>query len=99
MRAARRLSIGLVVLLLAGCASAPTRSARLSKREAVRIATALAVREGAHLEGFKAPRVSYDSEERRWHILFDQKPPAVPGGDIFIEVDDETGVGRLIPTG
>ena len=87
-------------MLLAGCTSMPTGPApRLNKVEAVRIATTLAQHEGAELEHFIAPRVHFDSVEHRWYILFDQKPPAVPGGDIFIEVDDETGVGTLIPSG
>ena len=100
MRLAVLLSIGLAVVLLVSCASAPTGSApRLSKDEAVRIATELARHEGAKMEHFIAPRVRYDSIEHRWCILFDQKPPAVLDGDIFIEVDDKTGVGTLIPGG
>jgi hypothetical protein len=100
MRLAASLSIGLAVVLLVGCTSVPAGSKpRLSKDKATQIATALARHEGAELEHFIAPRVSYDSAERRWLILFDQKPPAVVDGDIFIEVDDATGVGTLIPSG
>ena len=99
MRFATSLGLGLAAVLLASCSSVPAKSARLSKGEAVRIATALARHEGAELERFTAPRVRYDSVERRWYILFDQKPPAVIDGDIFIEVDDGTGIGTLIPSG
>ena len=99
MRTAITLSIGLAAALLAGCRATPARSTPLTKHEAVGIATAAALHQGADLRRYKAPRVRYDSGERRWYIEFDQKPPAAVDGDIIIEVDDETGSGTLKPSG
>jgi hypothetical protein len=59
MKPAASLCVSLALVLLAGCTNVPTGSARLSKGEAVRIATALAQHEGAEMEHFTAPRVHF----------------------------------------
>jgi hypothetical protein len=98
MRDFASLFVVVLALLLVGCATSEVSSARLTKREAVKIAVAVAKDAGTHLDAFQSPRVTYDSTQMQWFVLFDQKPPAVVGGDVFISVDDKSGVGTLIPS-
>ena len=95
MRALAICTICLAIASLTGCAYT---GARLTRGEAVQIATTLARHDGAHLEGFKPPRASFDRKEHQWSIFFHEKPPGTPGGGIFVQVDDRTGTATLVPS-
>jgi hypothetical protein len=98
MRIAAALSVGFAAVLLVGCAKMDTHSARMTKGEAAKTATALVGHEGVDLQRYQAPQVRYDSTQHKWYVLFNQKPPSDPGGYIFVEVDDRSGVGTRVPS-
>jgi len=98
MRAFKPVVVSFLLLSLVGCTTAQTPITRLTKPEVEQIAVAVAQKAGEHLEDYQAPRVSFDSRQQKWFVMFDQKPPGVPGGYVFISVDDKSGVGTLIPS-
>ena len=91
-----RLFAFLLVMLVAGCAHTPLTHPRLTNEQALEIATTVAQKAGNHLEEYQAPRVIFDSDERKWSVYWDMKPPEPPGGYIRILVDDKTADARLL---
>lgn len=83
-------------LVLAGCASERVASTQHTRREIVQIAVAVAQKSGCHLDDYKAPRPNYDPRFGDWWVMFPQKPPGFPGGDIIVSVDDSSGVAKFI---
>jgi hypothetical protein len=70
-----------VVLVVAGCASKPTSSARHTKQEAIQIA-AKYVRDSAQQQGtpldlglYRKPEADYDPKRQEWSVLFLYKQP------------------------
>ena len=95
----RLFSILFVTLFIgAGCANERAASTRHTRKEIVQIAIAFAKKSGRDLDGFRAPQV-WDYEPRfGWWVMFREKPPENPGGDMIVSVDDSSGVAQFIPT-
>jgi hypothetical protein len=85
-----------LALLLSGCVTGP--SARLTQKDVIQTAEAVAQKAGNKLDEYQPPKVHFDSNEMRWSVYFDHKPPGFPGGYICVFVDDKSGDGRLIPS-
>jgi hypothetical protein len=98
MRVLTSSTIVALALMFVSCASRQAFSARLTKREAVRIAITTAQKAGDRLDAYEAPRVDFDPTKKQWSVFFEHKPPGFPGGYISILVDDKSGVGTHLPS-
>jgi hypothetical protein len=99
MRLFSTLLVGMCIL--SGCASEPAASTGHTQREheIVQTAIAFAQKSGCHLDDYRAPNLwGYDSRFGDWWVVFREKPPEHPGGDIIVSIDDSSGVPQFIPT-
>ena len=102
----KQVLLPLMVSLLWGCASEPTRTpavppplvkpagANLDSREAIRLAQRTLRKEGIGLERYHSPNASYNAAEGTWLIHFEGKV-AMPGNHSSVEINDKTGKTRL----
>ena len=90
MKPARFVLALLAASLTAGCA------ARLSRTEAIDIATRAAVREGYRPAECKKPTARYEigRDGRFWSVFFDGTVP-MPGNHFSVEIDDRTGDAKV----
>ena len=93
MRITSALFTGLLICLTTGCTTT-----RLTIHQAAEIATQLAKKDGEKMERYQAPRASFDSQRKKWSVFWDEIPPGVPGGYLWIEVDDQSGTAERKPS-
>ena len=96
----RTLATLFILVLLCGCVHKMPMTARLTKEQALGIATDFARGHGKHLEEYQLPRVTFDALQKQWEwsVLWHRNPSAPPGGYLWILVDDKTGNAELIPS-
>jgi len=87
-----------VVLLCCACvAPDSTTSANgvtMSSRKVVRIADQAMKAAGYVLQNYQRPKTHYELTRHSysWSVIYDQKPPADPGGDVMVTIEDRTGM-------
>jgi len=88
----------IALLVMVGCTSERLESKRLTQREVTQIAIAFAQRSGLDLDNHRAPRADFQPALGNWWVMFSEKPPGHPGGDIIVLVNDTNGVAELFPS-
>jgi hypothetical protein len=70
-----------------------------SGSEVMRLALALATRDGGDLSDYRAPTISLfqRDEKMKWAVHWELKGMPMPGGFFGVVVDDETGDATLVP--
>ena len=70
-----------------------------SGSEVMRLALAVATRDGDDLSAYRLPTVSLHRRDARmvWYVTWQHKGMPFPGGFFAVEIDDETGAVKLIP--
>jgi hypothetical protein len=87
-----------VLSVFVGCADERRSPTTHTLYEAKQIAVLFAQKSGRDLGGYKLSQAYYESRFRDWWIIFQEKPPQHPGGDIIISVDDASGEATLVPS-
>ncbi len=80
-----------------GASSKPKIGARpkMSESQVVEIGKRTALSKGFHLKDYLKPTATFDSEKKDWTVVLDHKPPAFPGSQSLVLVNDQNGKATL----